>query len=55
MVFPFLKPIIDMNLYKPNINKFKSIFREDCSYLILNTFPINEEKIPKKNMIYNIV
>ena len=52
MVFPFLKPIIDMNLYKPNINKFKSIFREDCSYLIdLNTFPINEEKIPKKNMI----
>ena len=47
MVCPFLKPILDMNLYKPKIKKFDSIFREDVSYSIdLDTFPVLEEKIP---------
>ena len=50
MVSPFLKPVLDMNLYKPDINKFKTIFNSnsDNYYSIdLNTFPFLEEKIPK--------
>ena len=50
MVCPFLKPVLDMNLYKPNINKYKTIFNsksENYYSIDLNTFPFLEEKIPK--------
>ena len=49
MVCPFLKPVLDINLYKPDLKKFKTIFNSNSEnyYLIdLNTFPFPEEKIP---------
>ena len=49
MVCPFLKPVLDMNLYKPDLKKFKTIFNSNSEnyYLIdLNTFPFPEEKMP---------
>ena len=49
-VCPYLKPILDMNSYKPNIPKFNSekIFRHNDLYSInLETFPFKKEKIPK--------
>ncbi len=50
-VCPYLKPILDMNSYKPNIPKFNSqniFLNNDYYYSIdLETFPFKKEKIPK--------
>ena len=49
MVCSFLKPVLDMNLYKPDLKKFKTIFNsnsENYYSIDLNTFPFPEEKMP---------
>ncbi len=49
-ICPFIKPILDINSYKPNIPKFNSkkiFFNQDIYSINLNTFPFKKEKIPK--------